>query len=90
MIWTSWVHDVYTQGVAYSTSGTLDGPWVQEQDPITPPNYGHGMLFCTLNGKLLMAAHSHKDINGKYRRIPHLFEVDITGNKLIVGKPYRP
>ena len=90
MIWTSWVHDVYTQGVAYSTSGTLDGPWVQEKDPITPPNYGHGMLFRTLNGKLLMAAHSHKDINGQYRRIPHLFEVDVTGNKLIVCKPYRP
>jgi len=90
MIWTSWIYDAYTQGVAYSTSGTLDGPWVQEKDPITPPNYGHGMLFRTLNGKLLMAAHSHKDINGHYRRIPHLFEVDVSGNKLVVGKPYQP
>ncbi|WP_188548771.1 glycoside hydrolase family 43 protein [Hymenobacter qilianensis] len=90
MIWTSWVYDVYTQGVAYSTGGTLDGPWVQEKVPITPPNYGHGMLFRTLNGQLLMAAHSHKDINGEYRRIPHLFEVDVAGNKLVVGKPHRP
>ena len=90
MIWTSWVYDVYTQGVAYSQSGTLDGPWVQEKDPITPPNYGHGMLFHTLEGKLLMAAHSHKDINGHYRRIPHLFEADVSGNKLVIGKPYTP
>jgi hypothetical protein len=90
MLWTSWVYDAYTQGVAYSTSGTLDGPWVQEKEPITPPNYGHGMLFRTFEGKLLMSVHSHKDINGKYRRIPHLFEVDTKGNKLVLGKPYRP
>ena len=88
MIWTSWIYDVYTQGVAYSESGTLDGPWIQEKAPITPPNYGHGMLFRTLNGKLLMCIHSHKNINGRYRRIPHLFEVDLSGDKLVVAKPY--
>lgn len=88
MIWTSWVYDVYTQGVAYSSSGTIDGPWVQEKEPITPPNFGHGMLFKTLQGKLLMAVHSHQNINGRYRRIPHLFEVDDAGDKLIVRGPY--
>ena len=90
MIWTSWIYDVYTQGVAYSRSGTLDGPWIQEKDPITPPNYGHGMLFRTLDGNLLMSIHSHKNINGHYLRIPHLFEVDLSGDKLVVGKPYIP
>jgi beta-xylosidase len=90
MIWTSWVYDVYTQGVAYSQSGTLDGPWLQEQDPITPPNYGHGMLFQTMDGKWLMAVHSHKDINGRYQRIPHLFEISLQGYKLVVGDLYRP
>ena len=45
MIWTSWIGNVYTQGVAYSRTGTIDGPWVQEPKPITPPNFGHGMLF---------------------------------------------
>lgn len=86
MLWTSWVYDVYTQGVAYSQSGTLDGPWIQEQQPITPPNFGHGMLFRTLEGKLLMVAHSHKSINGRTVRFPHLFEVDDTGNKIVIGK----
>jgi hypothetical protein len=90
LIWTSWIYDVYTQGVAYSKSGTLDGPWIQEKDPITPPNYGHGMLFRALNGKLLMSIHSHKDINGRYHRIPHFFEVDLSGDKLVIGKPYKP
>ncbi|RSK45366.1 glycoside hydrolase family 43 protein [Hymenobacter rigui] len=90
MIWTSWVYDQYTQGVAYSQSGTLDGPWTQEPQPITPPNYGHGMLFRTFEGKLLMSLHSHKDINGDYHRVPHLFEVSTAGDKLVLGQPYRP
>jgi beta-xylosidase len=90
MIWTSWIHNVYTQGVAYSQSGTLDGPWTHEKDPITPLNFGHGMLFRDLNGKLLMSIHSHREANGRYHRIPHLFEVDLSGDKLVVGKIYRP
>ena len=86
MIWTSWVNDVYTQGVAYSESGTLDGPWIQEPKPITPPNFGHGMLFKTLQGKWMMSVHSHKNVNGRYHRVPHLFEVDLSGDKLVIGK----
>ncbi len=88
MIWTSWVFNDYTQGVAYSESGTLDGPWVQEKEPITPPNYGHGMLFRTFAGKLLMSVHSHERVNGRTVRIPHLFEVDDSGDKIVVGKAY--
>ena len=88
MIWTSWVFEDYTQGVAYSESGTLDGPWVQEKEPITPPNYGHGMLFRTMEGKLLMSVHSHKSVNGRTVRTPCLFEVDDSGDKISVGEPY--
>lgn len=90
MIWTSWIYDVYTQGVAYSASGTLDGPWIQQKDPITPSNYGHGMLFRTLEGKLLMSLHSHKKLNGRTVRVPHLFEADLSGDRLVVGKEFRP
>ncbi|MDO5481626.1 MAG: glycoside hydrolase family 43 protein [Bacteroidaceae bacterium] len=86
MIWTSWIDDVYTQGVAYSESGTLDGPWVHESKPITPPNFGHGMLFRALDGSWLMSVHSHKNVNGRYIRVPHLFEIDLSGDKLKVGK----
>jgi len=88
IIWTSWVYDVYTQGVAYSISGKLTGPWVQEPKPITPPNFGHGMIFESLDGKMLMAIHSHQVVNGRTHRIPHLFEVDLSGDKIVVGKEY--
>ncbi len=90
MIWTSWIRNIYTQGVVYSESGTLDGPWVHEPEPITPPNFGHGMLFQTLEGKWLMSVHSHKDVNGHYIRYPHLFEVDFSGDKLVLGKRFIP
>lgn len=86
MIWTSWIDNVYAQGVAYSTSGSLKGPWVHEKELITPPNFGHAMLFKTLDGRDLMAVHSHEDRNGRYHRIPHLFEVDLSGDKLVVGQ----
>lgn len=91
MLWTSWVHDDYTQGVAYSESGTIDGPWIQEEEPITPPNYGHGMLFTNFDGQLLMSLHSHRvGENGRYIRHPKLFKVDISGDKLVVGEIYDP
>jgi hypothetical protein len=90
MIWTSWIYDIYTQGVAYSESGTLDGPWIHERNPITPPNFGHGMLFHALNGKILMAIHSHRSVNGRYVRVPHLFEVDLSDDKLKVVARYIP
>jgi hypothetical protein len=86
MIWTSWVYDVYTQGVAYSESGTLDGPWIHEPQPITPPNFGHGMLFRDFDGRLLMSVHSHKSVHGRYVRVPHLFKVDLSGDKLVVDQ----
>lgn len=89
MIWTSWVFDIYVQGVAYSESGTLDGPWIHEEKHITPPNFGHGMLFQTFDGKWMMSVHSHENRNGRYHRIPYLFEVDLSGNRLVVGKRYR-
>lgn len=84
MLWTSWVIRDYTQGVAYSESGTLDGPWIQESEPITPPNFGHGMLFRTFEGEWLLSAHSHKDVNGRIIRIPHFFKVDLSGSRLKV------
>lgn len=88
MIWTSWAFADYTQGVAYSESGTLDGPWIQEKDPITPPNFGHGMMFRTFEGELLMCIHSHKKVDGRIIRIPHLFKVDDSGDKIVVGELY--
>lgn len=85
MIWTSWIDRVYTQGVAYSESGTLKGPWVHEPQPITPPDFGHGMLFRDFDGQWVMSVHSHREeADGRYHRVPHFFKVDLSGDTLKV------
>ncbi len=87
MLWTSWVYSDYTQGVAYSTTGRLDGPWVQEKNPITPPNFGHGMIFTTFDGKRILCCHSHRPSDSM--RIPAFFLLDDSGDKLkVVGRYY--
>lgn len=86
MLWTSWILGDYTMGVAYSESGTLKGPWIQEPEPITPPNHGHGMIFTDLNGRHILSAHSHSEVNGRYIRRPVFWEVDISGDKLKIVK----
>lgn len=86
MIWTSWVLGDYTMGVAYSESGTLDGPWIQMPEPITPPNYGHGMIFKDFQGRDILSAHSHSEVNGRYVRRPNFWEVDLSGDELRIVK----
>ena len=86
MIWTSWVGKDYTMGVAYSQSGSVLGPWIQEPEPIMPPNFGHVMIFRDFTGRTLLSLHSHLDNNGRYIRRPTLWEVDLTGDKLRIVK----
>lgn len=37
MIWTRWLHNVYTLELANTESGTMDGQRFHEKEPITPP-----------------------------------------------------
>lgn len=92
MIWTSWHGDRYVQGVAYSSTGKLSGPWVHEPLPITPDNYGHGMLFRTFEGQLLMSIHSHRNIDldaQHFERHPVLFVMDDSGDRLRTVMEYK-
>jgi hypothetical protein len=87
MLWASWGEHRYAQGVAYSTSGSIRGPWVQEKEAFKGDNSGHGMLFATFKGKRLFIVH-HAEEKGP--RKPQLYEVDDSGDKLILGSRYNP
>ncbi|MBR5395999.1 MAG: family 43 glycosylhydrolase [Bacteroidaceae bacterium] len=92
MLWTSWHGDRYVQGVAYSTTGSITGLWRQEALPVTPDDYGHGMLFRTFDGQLLMSIHSHRNIDLDkqwFERHPTLFLCDDSGDKLRVLMEYK-
>ena len=87
MLWSTWGAERYLQGVAYSESGTIDGPWIQEEKPLKWNNSGHGMLFTTFEGKRLYIVH-HAEGDGP--RKPQLYEVDDSGDKLVLGPRYYP
>jgi hypothetical protein len=87
MLWSSWGEHRYAQGIAYSTSGSIKGPWVQEPEAFKGDNSGHGMIFTTFEGKRLFIIH-HSEGNGP--RKPQLYEIDDSGDKLILGTRYNP
>jgi hypothetical protein len=87
MLWSSWGVGRYNQGVCYSESGSIDGPWIQEEKPFVGDNSGHGMLFTTFEGKRLLVIH-HADGDGP--RKPRFYEIDDTGDKLVLGKVFIP
>ncbi|WMT40088.1 glycoside hydrolase family 43 protein [Paenibacillus sp. D2_2] len=57
MIWSSHGKDGYAIGIARSESGSITGPWVQEREQLFEKNGGHGMLFRTFEGELLVSLH---------------------------------
>jgi hypothetical protein len=86
MLWSSWGEHRYAQGVAYSTSGSIKGPWIQEKEALKGDNSGHGMLFRTFEGKRLLIIH-HAEPRG--RRKPQIWDVDDSGDKLVLKDRYR-
>ncbi len=80
MIWTSGGYSGYTLGIAISDSGKLVGPWRQQDEPIYQKDGGHGMLFTTFDGKLMMVLHSPNNRGAQ----PHIFELEDTGETLKV------
>jgi len=87
MLWATWGAHRYLQGVAYSESGTMDGPWIQSEKPLKDDNSGHGMMFSTFEGKRLLVIH-HTEGDGP--RKPQLYEIDDSGDKLVLGSRYNP
>lgn len=58
MLWASFADNRYAQGVAVSHSGEVTGPWVHQPEPLYRENGGHGMLFRTFGGELMLALHA--------------------------------
>ena len=83
MLWSSWGENRYAQGIAYSTSGSIHGPWIQEEKAFKGDNSGHGMLFRTFEGRLLYIVHHAEGDNGA--RKPQIWTVDDSGDRLILG-----
>jgi GH43 family beta-xylosidase len=57
MIWSANGTNGYAIGIADSQSNTLAGPWTQQAEPLFYENGGHGMIFKTFEGQLVLALH---------------------------------
>jgi arabinan endo-1,5-alpha-L-arabinosidase len=82
MIWASFGEGGYTEGVAFSESGKLAGPWIQQTEPLYTNDGGHGMLFKTFDGRLMMVLHSPNNRESR----PHIFEMEDKGDALSIKK----
>ena len=80
MLWSSYENGSYVETVARSESGRLEGPWVQ-LDPLVRKDSGHGMLFETFEGQLMMVLHRPFEMP---RSRAMLFDMEDTGNNLRV------
>ncbi len=57
MLWSSLGKEGYAMGVARAASGRVTGPWEQQAEPVFAKDGGHGMLFRTFDGRLMMTLH---------------------------------
>ena len=85
MLWASYMQNElgrngYVQTLARSMSGELAGPWVQLA-PLIGNDSGHGMLFRSFDGKLMLVLHQpFQNARGK------IYEMEDLGNTLRVVK----
>jgi hypothetical protein len=78
MLWSSYGKAGYVQALARSRSGEIEGPW-EQLGPLVERDSGHGMLFHSFDGRLMMIVHRpFKDARGK------LYEMRDTGDRLEV------
>ncbi len=58
MLWSSGSKNGYAIGIARSETGKVEGPWKQDKETLFPEEGGHGMLFRSLEGRLMLAMHA--------------------------------
>ncbi|MGD0732412.1 MAG: glycoside hydrolase family 43 protein [Terracidiphilus sp.] len=85
MLWASYRDREYVETLAHSTSGKLAGPW-QQDGILVGGDSGHGMLFTTFSGRLMLILHHTAEgqpVSDK------LYEVEDTGEtiRLKTGRP---
>jgi len=57
MIWSTFGEDGYALVQAVSDNGLLAGPWRQIREPLVSSDGGHGMIFKTFDGTLMLTFH---------------------------------
>ena len=88
MLFTAMYGDGKAVGVAYSTTGMLDGPWEVEPEPLLK-GVGGAMMFRDYDGSLVLVAAKDTVIGGVSRSVPQLYRMDSQFEKLQVKRHYK-
>lgn len=89
LLWSSWNKDkakAYTTSIAYSDNGKLTGTWRHRKTPLIAGDRGHGNIFTSFEGELMMSLHRY--FKQPYTRL-QLFNIKDTGSDLeIIQQAY--
>ena len=58
LLWSSFRQGRYALTVARSATGDILGPWTHEPEPLYENDGGHGMIFRTFDGRIMLALHA--------------------------------
>ncbi|MBO1005119.1 glycoside hydrolase family 43 protein [Pseudogracilibacillus auburnensis] len=58
MLWSSGGPRGYAIGISRSESGEITGPWTHDDELLFEKDGGHGMLFYTFEGQLMLSLHA--------------------------------
>lgn len=84
MIWSSFGKGGYQTGIAVSQTGKLAGPWKQQEKLLFDKNGGHGMIFRSLDNKLMLALHRPNSPARRERLA--VFELEDTGDSIRIKR----
>ncbi len=61
LLWSCMGKQGYCIAYAVSATGEIEGPWKQADKPLFDKDGGHGMIFPSYDGRLLLSIHSPND-----------------------------
>lgn len=83
MIWSSGSEGGYAIGIARSDNSSITGKWSHEENMLFSKNGGHGMIFKSTDGRLLVSLHSP---NNTPMERPCFFEIEEKNDTLVLKK----
>ena len=83
MIWSSVGEGGYAVGIAESITGSVKGPWRHQPQRLFEADGGHGMIFKTFEGQLVIALHQP---NTHFLERMKLYKLIDTGHSLELGE----
>lgn len=94
MIWSNFSEDGYAVGIARSTSGCVEGPWVHEEKRLFSSadsglyDGGHGMIFHDESGQMYLSVHSPNTPCDIRREMPVFVKIREENDTLVWGEKF--